>query len=115
MVSGVKNSCWLRSLSISGPTMGTSSMPAPLEASSEIAPAGAPLTKKNASRPPSFSLSPAWLGLRYSALMSLSVMPKAPRIRRTSTSVPEPGSSIETRLPRRSATVLMPEPLRATR
>ena len=46
--------------------------------------------------------------------MSFSVMPNAARMIRASTSVPEPGSSSETRLPLRSATLRMPAPLRAT-
>ena len=60
-------------------------------------------------------LSPAWFGFRYSALMSFSLRPNAARTMRASTSVPEPGSSSETRLPLRSATDLMLAPLRATR
>ncbi len=50
-------------------------MPVPAEASSAIAPAGAPPVKKNASSAPSFSLSPAWFGLMYSGLRSLSFRP----------------------------------------
>ena len=46
--------------------------------------------------------------------MSFSVMPKAARMIRASTSVPEPGSSSDTRLPFKSAIILMPAPLRAT-
>ena len=63
MLSTAKYGLDLRSASAGAPVSGTSSMPAPLEASSAIAPAGAPPTKKNASSAPSFSLSPAWLGL----------------------------------------------------
>jgi hypothetical protein len=47
-------------------------MPPPAEASSAMAPAGAPPVKKKASSEPSFILSPAWLGLMYSGLMSFS-------------------------------------------
>ncbi len=46
--------------------------------------------------------------------MSFSVMPYAASTIRASTSVPEPGSSSDTRLPLRSATLLMLAPLRAT-
>jgi hypothetical protein len=47
----------------------------PAEASSAMAPAGAPPVKKKASSEPSFILSPAWLGLMYSGLMSASFTP----------------------------------------
>ena len=89
-------------------------MPPPDDASSEMAPVGYPPTKKNASSPPSRILSPDWLGFRYSALMSFSVIPYAPRMIRASTSVPDPGSSSDTRLPLRSASVLMPASALAT-
>jgi hypothetical protein len=42
-------------------------MPPPVEASSEIAAAGKPPVKKNASTEPSFSFSAAWFGLRIRA------------------------------------------------
>ena len=89
-------------------------MPPPLLASSAMAPAGAPPVKKKASSAPSFILSPAWLGLMYSGLMSASLTPYAARTRRALMSVPEPGSSRATRLPFRSATDLMPEPFLVT-
>ena len=58
-----------------GPSIGSSSMPEPLLANSAMAPAGAPPVKKKASSEPSFILSPAWFGLMYSGLISLSCTP----------------------------------------
>ena len=55
--------------------MAISSIPAPAEANSAMAPAGEPPVKKKASIDPSFNLSPAWFGLIYSGLMSDSWMP----------------------------------------
>jgi hypothetical protein len=63
------------SASACGPSIGRMSMPPPALASSAMAPAGAPPVKKKASSEPSFILSPAWLGLMYSGLMSDSFKP----------------------------------------
>ena len=57
---------------------------------------GQPLTLKKASIVPSFRLSATCWARKYSALRSFSLMPKADRISRASTSVPEPGSSSDT-------------------
>ena len=65
--------------------------------------------------PPSRIFSAAWFGFRKSALTSLSLRPNPLRMMRESTSVPEPGSSSETRLPLRSATDLMLAAFAATR
>ena len=75
MLSLAKNGLAAGGLCACGPSIGSSSMPEPLLASSAMAPAGAPAVKKNASSEPSFVLSPAWLGLMYSGLMSLCCTP----------------------------------------
>jgi hypothetical protein len=75
ITSGAKKPLLLRSASAAAPSIGRMSMPLPAEASSAMAPAGAPPVKKKASSAPSFILSPAWLGLMYSGLMSDSFMP----------------------------------------
>jgi hypothetical protein len=75
MVSAAKKPLLLRSAVGGGAVDRQDSMPEPAEASSAIAPAGAPPVKKKASSAPSFILSPAWLGLMYSGLMSDSFTP----------------------------------------
>ncbi len=82
-----------------------------VEARSLMAAVGTPPTQKSASIFPSFSAFTLSATERRSRVMSLfGSSPEASMRRRAITSVPLAGAPVETRLPLRSANLLMPVP-----